>query len=100
MEKERPWCGQSTLGSRTDKQQNRQTDRQRDRAGQCVCVCVCVLCYYLVLVGRVERNLADLLVLLSVAHYVADRHLDTLQQRRLRRVAVALSADRQAATVI
>ena len=65
-----------------------------------VCVCVCVLCYYLVLVGRVERNLADLLVLLSVAHYVANRHLDTLQQRRLRRVAVALSADRQAATVI
>ena len=61
---------------------------------------VMLRCYHLVLVGRVERNLADLLVLLSVAHYVANRHLDTLQQRRLRRVAVALSADRQAATVI
>ena len=96
MEKERPWCGQRTLGSRTDKQQNRQTDRQTERGS----ACVCVLCYYLVLVGRVERNLADLLVLLSVAHYVSDRHLDALQQRRLRRVPVALSADRQAATVV
>ena len=80
-----------TLGSRTAKEQSeRQTDRQSGSVRQ----------HHLVLVGRVERNLADLLVLLSVAHYVANRHLDTLQQSRLRRVTVALPANIQAATVI
>ena len=44
----------------------------------------------LIFVGRVERNLADLLVLLAILNNETDRQLDTLEQRRLRGVAVTL----------
>ena len=46
---------------------------------------------YLVFVGRVERNLATLLVGGATLGDLANRQLDALEKSRLRRVAVAFS---------
>ena len=46
---------------------------------------------YLVLVGGIEGNFTHFLVLLSVAHHVANRHLNAFQQCRLRCVAITVS---------
>ncbi len=46
----------------------------------------------LVLVGGVERDLADLLVLAAELRDASDGQLDALEQRRLGRVAVAFPA--------
>ena len=48
---------------------------------------------YLVFVGGVERNLTNLLVLFAEVLHVTNRQLDTLQQGRLRGVAIALTGE-------
>ena len=45
----------------------------------------------LIFVGWVERNFTDFLVLLSITDDITNRHLNTLQQSRLWRVAITLS---------
>ena len=46
---------------------------------------------YLIFVGGIERNLAYFWMSVSKTDNIADRQFDTLEQRRLGRIAVAFS---------